>query len=194
VKHVHTSPYYHQPSHAERFNKNLRAALIAYHRDAHATWDQQLPWLQLAFHTAEHEATKSAPFVVMFPFRSGSPLLNRWKIHERLPEKCNKRILQQRWATVRQNLCKSRDTRARRYNQNRVPHPFKIGDLLYYKNHSISHAGKQIAAKLMLRYKGPFKFDRFLTPVTARLVDPATGRVVTKVHVSLLKAGPVSAN
>jgi transposase InsO family protein len=39
VKHVHTSPYYPQPSHSERFNKNLRAALIAYHRDAHDTWD-----------------------------------------------------------------------------------------------------------------------------------------------------------
>ena len=29
IKHVTTSPYYPQPSHAERFNKNLRAALIA---------------------------------------------------------------------------------------------------------------------------------------------------------------------
>jgi transposase InsO family protein len=29
IRHVTTSPYYPQPSHAERFNKNLRAALIA---------------------------------------------------------------------------------------------------------------------------------------------------------------------
>ena len=39
VKHVTTSPNYLQTSHAERFNMNLRAALIAYHSGAHATWD-----------------------------------------------------------------------------------------------------------------------------------------------------------
>jgi hypothetical protein len=92
---------------------------------------------------------------------------------------------------VRQNLCKSRVNRERRYNKNRVPQPFKIGDLVYYKNHPISHAGRQIAAKLMPHYKGPFKVDRFLTPVTVSLGDPVTGRLITKAHVSLLKAGRV---
>ena len=38
IKHVTTSPYYPQPSHAERFNKNLHAALIAYHSESHTTW------------------------------------------------------------------------------------------------------------------------------------------------------------
>ena len=37
IKYVTTLPYYPQPSHAERSNKNLRAALIAYHSDAHTT-------------------------------------------------------------------------------------------------------------------------------------------------------------
>lgn len=62
IKHVTTSLYYPQPSHAERFNKNLRAALIAHHSRAHTTWDQNLTWLQLTFNMAEHEATRSAPF------------------------------------------------------------------------------------------------------------------------------------
>jgi transposase InsO family protein len=39
IKHVTTSPYYPQPSHAERFNRNLRNTLIAYHSEAHNTWD-----------------------------------------------------------------------------------------------------------------------------------------------------------
>jgi len=103
IKHVSTSPYYPQPSHAERFNENLRAPLIAYHSGAHTTWDQNLTWLLLAFSMAEHEATRSAPFSVIFPFRSNSPLLNRLKINELLPEKCNKRILQQRWAMLNKN-------------------------------------------------------------------------------------------
>jgi len=101
IKHVTTSPYYPQSSHAECFNKNLCTALIAYHSKSHTTWDQNLTWLQLAFKMVEHEATQSTPFSVIFPFWSNSPLLNSWKINDLLPEKCNKRILKQRWATVK---------------------------------------------------------------------------------------------
>jgi transposase InsO family protein len=71
IKHATASSYYPQPSHAERFNRNLRAALIAYHNQAHDTWDQQLGWLQLAFNTAEHEFTRGPPFAALFTFRSG---------------------------------------------------------------------------------------------------------------------------
>jgi transposase InsO family protein len=65
VRHITTSPYYPQPSHAERFNRNFRSALISYHSEAHASWDHQLTWLQLAFNTAEHESTKTSPFRVV---------------------------------------------------------------------------------------------------------------------------------
>jgi hypothetical protein len=189
VKHVTTSPYYPQPSHAERFNKNLRAALIAYHREAHDMWDQNLPWLQLAFNSAEHEATKACPFNVMFPFKCGSPLINRWSIKDLLPAKWTKTQLQQLWSRVRQNLVKSRDRMELRYNRNRLPQPFKVGDIVYYKNHPLSNAGRHLTAKLMPRYKGPFKIKCFLTPVTVRLVMPNSNRFVTRAHVSQLKQG-----
>jgi hypothetical protein len=192
VGHVTTSPYYFHPSHTERFNKNLGAALIAYHSHAHDTWDQQLYWLQLAFNAVEHQSIKSPPFAVIFSFRSGSPLLNRWKIQELLPEKCNNQLLKKKWATVRQNLCSSRARVEERYNRNRVPHPFKAGDLVFYRNHPVSHAGRHSAAKLMPSYRGPFKIDSFLTPTTAKFVDPVTGRLMTRAHVSLLK--PCSAS
>ena len=42
IKHVTTSPYHPQASVAERFNKNLRSALIAYHSTDHRSWDQNL--------------------------------------------------------------------------------------------------------------------------------------------------------
>jgi len=192
VKHITTSPYYPQPSHAERFNKNLRAALIAYHKDAHDTWDQQLVWLQLAFNTAVHESTRSTPFGVMFPFRAGSPLLNLWRVNELLPERWTQAQLQRKWTQVHQNLCRSRDKREGRYNKNRVPSPFKVGDMVYYKYHALSNAGRKIAAKLMPRYRGPFKIAKFLTAVTVRLVDPNTDRFITRAHVSLLKPGNAS--
>jgi hypothetical protein len=63
---------------------------------------------------------------------------------------------------------------------------------MYYKNHPISTAGRREAAKLMPRFKGPFKIAKFLTPVTAELVDPESSHFVTKAHVSLLKLGSAS--
>jgi len=86
---------------------------------------------------------------MIFPFRFNSPLLNRSKINELLPEKCNKRILKQRWAMVKQNLLKSHANLAKRYNRNRTPVPFKVGDLVYYRNHPVSHARRKITAKLL---------------------------------------------
>jgi hypothetical protein len=176
--------------HLKNFNRDLRTALIAYHSSAHDTWDQNLTRLQLVFNTAEHESTKAAPLVVIFPFRTGSRLINQWKINDLLPEICNKRVLKQKWTAVKQNLFKSQVNMAKRYNRNPVLQPFKVGDLIHYTNHPVSHAGRQITAKLLPRCKDPFKVDSFLTPVTARLVDPATGNFVTRAHVSLLKSGP----
>jgi len=111
-------------------------------------------------------------------------------MNDLLPEKCNKRILKQKWAKVKQNLGKSHAYMAKMYNRNRAPAPFKVGDLVYYRNHPVSHAGRNVMAKLFHRRKGPFKIDKFLTPVTVRIVDPAASKLVTQAHVSLLKPGP----
>jgi hypothetical protein len=90
--------------------------------------------------------------------------------------------------TVKENLFRSQASMALRYNCDRVPQPFKVGDLVYYRNHSISHAGHHFTAKFLHRWESPFRVGSFLTPVTARLVDPATGKFVTMTHVSLLKS------
>ena len=142
-------------------NRNLRNALIAYHSEAYNTGDQNLTWLQFAFNMAGHDSTKVATFAVIFPLRSSSPLINWWKINELIPDRCSKRSLIQKWKAVRQNLLKSHNKMASRYNQNRVPAPFQVGDLVYYRNNPVSHAGLQITAKPLHRWKGPFKVERF---------------------------------
>jgi hypothetical protein len=48
IHHFTTTPYYPNPSHAERFNRNLKSALIAYHYTNHSLWDSELHWLQFA--------------------------------------------------------------------------------------------------------------------------------------------------
>jgi hypothetical protein len=38
-------------------------------------WDTKLDWLQLAFNTAQHEATGATPFEDIFPIRAGFTLV-----------------------------------------------------------------------------------------------------------------------
>lgn len=58
VRHVNISPYY-QPNLAEQFNRNLKFALIVFNHDRQIPWDKELYTLQMGFHLACHEATKS---------------------------------------------------------------------------------------------------------------------------------------
>ena len=150
IKHVTTSPYYPQPSHAERFNRNLRSALIAYHAEQQDCWDLNLKWLQLAFNTALHESHKAVPFEVMFGFSPSLPLDNLWHIDDLLPSDPEVKTVD-RWREVRRNLLRAHERVRSRYNQGRIPNPFKVGDLVYCQSHPISSAIDRRAAKLCYR-------------------------------------------
>ncbi|XP_054259614.1 uncharacterized protein K02A2.6-like [Macrosteles quadrilineatus] len=186
ILHVTTSPYYPQPSHAERFNRNLRAALIAYHAEKQDCWDQNLNWLQLAFNTALHEGHKSIPFQLMLGYKPNNPLSNIWKINHLLPDSPDSNI-KEAWAAAKRNLHLSHERVRRRYNVGRKENPFKIGQLVYCLAHPVSSAIEKKAGKLCYRWTGPHRIARFLSPVTALLVDPLSGGKFRKAHVSHLK-------
>jgi hypothetical protein len=48
IKHITSSPYYPQASQVERFNRNLKTALVIYHNSQHTRWDEHLPSLAMA--------------------------------------------------------------------------------------------------------------------------------------------------
>jgi transposase InsO family protein len=52
IKHITTTPYYPQGSLAERVNRNLKAAFKIFHHNSQDAWDEDLPWLSVAFNTA----------------------------------------------------------------------------------------------------------------------------------------------
>ena len=186
IRHVTTSPYYPQPSHAERFNRNLRSALIAFHADRQTTWDQELPWIQFAFNTSHHESHKAVPFELMFGFPPNNPLANVWKIGDLLPPPDTTNV-KDTWAAARRNLIRARELVRRKYNQGRVPNPFQVGDLVFCKAHPVSSAVDKRASKLSHRWSGPHRILKFLTPVTAQLGDPNSAKVVRRAHISHLK-------
>lgn len=186
IQHVTTSPYYPQPSHAERFNRNLRSALIAYHAERQDSWDQNLAWLQLAFNSAIHESHKAVPFEVMFGNSPRDPLYNVWKIEDLLPNPSSADIGEV-WAAARQNLRRTHEKKRRRYNQGRVPNPFQVGELVFCRTHPLSSAVEKRAAKLCYRWSGPHRISKFLSPVSVSLVDPNSGTFIRRAHISQLK-------
>jgi len=56
TEHLTTTPYYPQSSLAERVNRNLKSALKIFQHETQNLWDNDLPWLGLAFNTAVHES------------------------------------------------------------------------------------------------------------------------------------------
>lgn len=186
IRHVTTSPYYPQPSHAERFNRNLRSALIAFHAEKQNTWDENLRWLQLSFNSALHESHKEVPFKIMFGHSPVDPLSTVWKIEELLPDSSDVDFASI-WENARQNLLRSWERVRQRYNKGRLPNPFRVGDLVYCRAHPQSSAAEKVAAKLCYRWTGPHRIECFLSPVTVSLVHPESGEPFRKAHISHLK-------
>jgi hypothetical protein len=186
IRHVTTTPYYPQPSHAERFNRNLRAALIAYHHRDHSRWDENLGWLQFAFNSAHHDAHKSTPFSLMLAYTPNSPLSALWSINDLLPDDPQPGNIRQRWDAARKNLRASHERLRRRYDAHHGPHNFQLGAKVWLRNHPQSNAAQGVSAKLCPRFRGPFVISEFTSPVTVRLVDEY-GQTNARAHVSQLK-------
>lgn len=187
VAHTTTTPYYPNPSMAERVNRNLRAALIAFHHNDQTRWDNSLSWLGYAFNTATHEAHKATPVSLMFAFKPNSPLANLWQLSDLLPERVDGAQIRANWKRAQKNLRKSHEQRERRYNAGRRPISLKTGDQVWVKNFgAVSRAADKVTGKLLPRFVGPVEILRFVTPVTLLVRNPQSKRIF-RVHVSQVK-------
>lgn len=186
IQHITTPPYYPCPNVAERVNRNLKSALIAFHAESQTRWHDCLSWLPLAFNLASHDSTGCTPFSLMFRYSPNHPLLNAWKLDEIFPERLNSGTVQI-WRKARNNLLRAHTRVKERYDRRRVDVPFKTGDLVLLQAHVQSSAVNKISSKLSYRWKGPFVIKDWFSPVTVSLHDPATQNFVQKAHVSQIK-------
>jgi hypothetical protein len=104
-----------------------------------------------------------------------------------LPSKVSARALRSKWQAVRKQLQATNEKVASKYNAGRVPCKFNIGDAVWLKAHHVSKSSHGFSSKLAFRWKGPFVIDKFLTPVTVRLVHNAEPAQVYRAHLSQIK-------
>jgi hypothetical protein len=186
VDHITTTPYYPQGSLAERVNRNLKSALKIFHSHSQSKWDDDLPWLSVAFNTAMHESTKFTPDVLFLGRELKSPLTTRWDL---TPDVTNDGDPLKRsfWLEAYQNLRQACNRVALRYNKNRTRHKFQTGDWVMYRKNLVSSKINKETAKLMLRWSEPLVIAEFVRDNVVLLANPKTGVVVRRAHVSQLK-------
>jgi hypothetical protein len=157
IHHFTTTPYYPNPSHAERFIRNLKSALIAYHHAKHSAWDSELHWLQFAFNSTHHESVKCAPIFLMFGFTPNNSLSNVWAVADLLPNKPDPVALRETWNRARRNLARAHERVRRFYDRGRRPNSFAVGQLVMVRYCPQSRAADRFSAKLAPRYRETFK-------------------------------------
>lgn len=80
-----------------------------------------------------------------------------------------------------------RDPLARGYNAGEKAAPFKVGDVVVYRVKALSSRGKNVSAKLGLKWSKPMIIVTFFKPNIVQLANSDTGVVVTKAHVCQLE-------
>ena len=87
---------------------------------------------------------------------------------------------------VQKQLQLANDKQAKYYNKNRRDLSFVVGDLVVRRNHILSAAAQNFAAKLAPKFTGPCLVKKVLSPVVYELGDVDSHRI-SKVHISDLK-------
>lgn len=186
IKHIFTSPYNPSANNVERVNKNLKVAMRIYHNNDNKTWDENLHWFQVAFNSARHESTGQTPASLFLGRELNHPLQLAWKLDHLVPP--DPRVpTELSWSNALENLRRAREKRQQYYNKNRQPNPFQVGDWVMYRLHPQSKAIDNINYKLQYQWSKPVVIESFTSPVSVRLVNPSTGTIVAKAHISQLK-------
>jgi transposase InsO family protein len=131
INHITTTPYYPQGSLAERVNRNLKAALKIFHHNSQDAWDEDLPWLSVAFNTAVHESTNCTPDRLFLGREMKLPLDNRWDLSS-LAGDSSDHNKQSFWTKAYESLKRARNRVAAKYNVSRRQHTYQVGDTVVY--------------------------------------------------------------
>ena len=183
----------------ERVNRVLKTMIVAFLRDDHRDWDLHLHEFRFACNTAVHGSLMLTPAFLNFgreplPYRS---LRNEVDVKQQrcVPEPSEwlermKRLSHLRDLITR-NLVHAYETQAMYYDKHRRQRHFEVGDLVLKRKQVLSNKTKNIMAKLLDKFSGPYKVVRRLSLVVFRLVA-AKGKCAGKEHVRHLKPYVVS--
>ncbi|XP_077271957.1 uncharacterized protein LOC143902702 [Temnothorax americanus] len=154
--------------------------IVAFIEKDHRKWDKHLLRLRFAYNTACHSSLGTSPTFLNF----GRELLppdtlrdsreNVTETEEGDPVVWSRRMAEmsavREWVT--ENLERANQQQAARYNLRRRSRRFCVGELVLRRQHVLSSAAQNIAAKLAPKFQGPFRIGRVISPVVYELERP----------------------
>lgn len=174
VNKTRTTPGYPQSDGmVERFNRTLLNMLASVSSDHQRDWDIYLPFVLLAYRTAENEATGVSPSYAMLGREVRGPvdlLLPRPQQEDAVAitgyGKQLRGILEEVHSTVRENLQASSNDMKNRYDRRADVNGFQPGDAVWLYNPRVK---RNLSPKLSRPWEGPYKVIERLTDVVYRI-------------------------
>ena len=184
-----TSAYHPQTNgQVERFNRTLEDMLAIFVDKHQKNWDELLPYLTFAYRTTPHEMTGETPFYLMHGRDPNLPddleVLQEAMDIEEYRKELNER-LEEIDARVQEYGKKIKEQHVKKLNRNRKSAEFKTQEQVWLNVKEWKKKGK--SQKLMMKWEGPYRIEKYLTDVDVQLKD-STGKLVkSPIHVSRLK-------
>ena len=184
IYHAQTPPYHAQANPTERVNRSLKTMIVAFLGQDHRDWDLHVKEFRFAYNTATHSTTKYTPAFLNF---GREPLVkNSLKFFQEKDLKIESSS-QEDWVTrlgrvrairgwVAENMNLAHDRQAKLWNEKHRNIVYNVGDKVLSRSRVLSSAAKNINAKLIPKFKGPFVISRVLSPLVYELSDE-NGRV-----------------
>ncbi|CAF1069288.1 unnamed protein product, partial [Rotaria magnacalcarata] len=162
--HLYSTPYHPQTNgQVERYNSTMDAKIAALSNLRKTDWDDQLPFVTFNYNTSIHSSTRQIPFEMMY---GRSPVLpfdhqdtNVTLSYDPEHSKKLNQFLLKLNEQAKINIIKNQERYKQRYDMNRSNPTYNIGELVLCKTLNIRY-------KFDIRYEGPFRIVKQLTPKT----------------------------
>ena len=182
IEKTRTTPYHPESDGmVERFNRTLTAMLSAYVNENHRNWDEQIPYVLMAYRSVEHETTGmlmlgrevSTPLDLLYEMPSGiKPIPDHewvWVLRERL---------EIAHSIVRDNTGKAIKRQKQIHDKRNSYEQFEIGGDVYVL-FPVKKAGT--SSKLTSYWRGPYKILGKVSEVLYK-VNCGPGVIVQVIH------------
>jgi hypothetical protein len=195
IKRKNTSFYHPQPNLAERTIKTVRSMITTNIVDSHKEWDSNLPFIAMALRSATSDSTGFSPSFLTLGREMRLPCdptvmdgkvtpqsdVSDWAV-------TITRNVREAISKAQQNIKSQAARQKPYYDAKHRDQSFAKGDLVLKKAHWLSDKTSGFMSKLAPRWQGPYVVHEVCSPVTMRLSDGKSGRVLQGTfHVQELK-------
>ena len=176
----------------ERYNSTLEAMLSKFVHDNQKDWDEHLPFMMMAYRTAQHDSTGVSPteamlgrqtevpidIVIGAPPRNEDELVGLPAYVQNLKDR-----LEYTHDYVRKSSAIATETQKRSYDHRATKHSYSVGDAVWLHTQTRKRG---VSPKLTRPWQGPFTIIKQLSDVTYRIQKSHRSKP-TVVHSNRLK-------